>query len=399
MDQPQGLEDFSRYFVVVRDPRVQGRIKHELAEILFIAVCAVLCGAASFVEIEEFAQYRESWLRKHLQLKEGIPSHDTIARVFSILDVESLESAFFEWVTQLTGSALGKHLSIDGKVVRGTSRQFQGSKTLSVVSVYASELGLVLGQQASPGRGTRETEAVLACLDRLDLKGTLVTVDAGLASRQITGRIRSRGGNYLVPIKRNQRHSLKELEFLSALEVKQASESEKSHGRMEERSCEILDPRVLSDVFRKQWADAKTVMKITRTRQTADRRYVLQKAQPDGSFRYETNPGSGTALRKSTQVTYYVSSQDLTAAQALSWVRNHWSIENNLHWSLDVVFLEDQWRVRQKIAAQGLSLVRRLAFNLVKRNPQKGSQRVKLKRAAWNENFLEELVFGQTAPF
>ena len=193
----------------IRDPRVQGRSKHLLIDIIVITICAILCAAESVSEIEDFAVERESWLRKYLKLPNGIPSHDTFSRVLSIIDTKQMQVAFSQW-TLSQGVARAKSLSLDGKCSKGTERGFnRGKQALKTVSAYAHDLGLSL-VESSVDDGS-EIDAALACLELLDLKDVLVQVDAGIGVHRVVTEVRDKKGDYLVPLKSNQWHSRDEV--------------------------------------------------------------------------------------------------------------------------------------------------------------------------------------------
>jgi predicted transposase YbfD/YdcC len=376
----------------VRDPRVQGRSKHLLIDIIVITICAVLCAAESISEIEDFAVERESWLRKHLKLPNGIPSHDTISRVLSIIDTNQMQIAFSQW-TLNQGMARAKSLSLDGKCSKGTERSFnRGKQALKIVSAYAHDLGLSL-VESTVDKGS-EIDAALACIELLDLKGVLVQVDAGIGVHRVVTEVRNKKGDYLVPLKANQWHSQDEVEkYLEKRKsrVKTAqTEEESAHGRGERRSCALLSIGKMSEKFQMQWPDAKTIFSITRERVEEDKRYVLQETGQDKKQTYRLNDSD---LKYSIEVIHYVSSRKLTAAQALKEVRSHWGIENKVHWVLDVAFREDDWAVRSKSLAQKLSLIRKIALNIVRQTPGKGGIRRRMKRASWNVEHLEAMIF------
>ena len=389
------FEELIECLKFVDDPRVVGRSKHLLIDILVISICAVLCGAEGVFDIEEFALEKEIWLRKFLLLPSGIPSHDTIARVLSLVDPLGLEIAFHDWIQHILGSERVRSISLDGKTTKGTERNFSRSNNgLHMVSAYSHELGLTLMEIESEGRGAGESSAAMDCIHSMDLDGVMVLADAGLASKRITQKIKEKNGDYVVPIKGNQRFYLQELEayFLTDGESQKiAFDSNKGHGRSEERICQLLAAQGLSDKFKSQWLDAKVVFRIERKRTDKDKRCFVQKIDSEGSRIYKKNDQE---LRVSQEVTYYVSSRRMTAQEALTEVRKHWGIENQLHWVLDVAFGEDDWRVRSKRLARTLSLMRKIAFNIIKRSKTKGSIRIRIKKAGWNNKFLEQLLFG-----
>lgn len=376
----------------VKDPRVTGRCRHLLIDILIFSVCSILCGAETIVDIHEFARQKVGWLSKFLALPNGIPSHDTIARVLSLIDTHELEHLFSRWV-QATLEGKLEMISIDGKSSKGTDRRFNGnSRPLHVVSAYSHTHGLSLCQAASPSSGLAEGEAALACLKMLDLRGVTVLFDAGLGQKKIVNHIRQKKGHYICPIKSNHKNCFAELEELfGAYEGKSATTVDRKHARHERRKCNMLSTQKLSERFKQKWPDAQTVFTITRNRKEKDKRYTIQSTGADGKQSYKLNKSK---IKEKQTVTFYVSSKKLTPEQALHEVRTHWGIENKLHWILDVTFKEDNWMVRAKALARNLSSIRKMTFNILRSNKSDGSMRLKRKRAGWNDSFLEELVFG-----
>lgn len=360
-------------FSVLPDPRVKKRCKYQLVEIIAITICGVMCGCETWVEIEEFAKEREEWFSKYLALEDGLPSHDTLARCFSLIETKLFEELFRAWVGTLKNAQGPKTLAIDGKAISGTHRGFNdGTYPLYTVNVICHESGLSFAQEKAGGPGTGEVFAAEACLDKLLLEGTLVTMDAGLGVRRVSNKICERGGDYLLPLKKNQRHSLKVVEELfadtSSNKISTTATHEKSHGREELRNCMVIKITSQHHSNLENWKDLKTAIKVTRER-------------------------TNLKTKKKTQRTdYYVSSRILQSDEALRYIRGHWSIENKLHWALDVVFREDYWRVRERIAAENLSLVRKICLNIIKNSDGKQSQRVKMKKAGWNPDYLESLL-------
>lgn len=378
----------------VDDPRVQGRCKHKLIDILVLSVCATMCGAEGITEIEEFGLQKEDWLLKYLELPAGIPSHDTIARVLSLIDGKQLEAIFTEWVQAiLSDKEKAKSISLDGKSTKGTLDGFgTGQLPLHVVSAFSHDLGLCLTESLSNGSGG-EAKAALECLQRLDLEGVTVMADAGLNSAKIIQEIIGRKGQYLMPLKKNHRFAYHEAcrVFSEVSDYSLAVTTEaKTHGRFEQRTCKVLSPSHFTLGFQMYWPEVKTVFQVDRVRESKDKRFSLQKTDADGKQYYERNV---RGVKREETTHYYVSSLKLNADECLREVRKHWLIENQLHWVLDVAFGEDNWAVRAKKLARTLSLIRKFSLNLIRNSKAKGSVRVKMKRASWNTDFLEELIF------
>jgi predicted transposase YbfD/YdcC len=394
-------ESILLHFSSVEDPRVVGRCRHDFLDIIFVTVCAVLCGAESFLEIEEFGFQKVNWLKKFAELPNGIPSHDTFSRLFSTLDVKQFERAFANWVISTLGEAKLKRICFDGKSVNGTDRKINGKTTsrLHLLNVFSHEHGLALGQTQCKSTAATEADAILEYLELLDIEGALISVDAVSSSARVTSKIRERKGDYICPIKRNQRPTLRELEKIfysipkvGSAQIDQAFMKEKKHGRVEERYSSVVSAKKMSDHFQSFWPGVKSIIRIIRSREDKDTRPLLQKKGCDGKVTYTRNTKD---RKRTTETAYYISSRCLSAEESLQEVRDHWSIENKLHWSLDVVFSEDSWRVKEKTAATNLAIVRKYAFNLIKKCSQKGGQRMKMKRASWNEEYLESLILGR----
>lgn len=374
----------------VKDPRVQGRSKHLLIDVIAIAVIGTLCGAEGPEEIFSFANAKHKVLKKWLELPHGIPSSDTISRVLSIINPAHLEKAILDWLNDAIEET--KSIGIDGKYTKGTERTFnRGKKPLLMVSAYSHELGLSLFE--TEGTNGSEIAGAEACIEALDLKGVLVDVDAGIGSRAIAQKIIKKGGDYLLPLKANSRTYRDEVDEIFKVKMKTAkvaTTEDDGHGRGERRSSFVLPAKYVSDKFLAQWPEAKTIYAIVRERTSPDLRYVIQETGKDGKQTYRLNDGD---MRFSEEVVYYVSSRQLSAKAALEETRKHWGIENKLHWVLDVAFKEDDCRVRSKKLARTLSFIRKVALNLIRSSNTKGSVRGRMKKAAWNDDFLCELLF------
>lgn len=386
------LSELIKVLSSVEDPRVTGRSKHLLIDILVLTVCAILCRAEGITDIVEFGHDKREWLSKFISLPNGIPSHDTIGRVLYLIDAEELELLFAKWVQSILQGKISS-ISIDGKSSKGTDRRFNGNtRPLHLVSAYSHEYGLSLCQAASQSSGNAEADAAVECIKQLDIKAVTVLADAGLNSKKIIAQINRQKGFYVVPIKSNHSLCFKELEdFFSNNNGTTSTTIERGHGRHERRKCRVLSIQKMSERFKEKWSGAKVVFAITRIRKEKDKRFAVQKTGKDGKQSYELNDNK---IKESITTTYYVSSKKMDAKEALSEVRKHWDIENKLHWILDIAFKEDDWTVKAKRVARNLSTIRKMALNIIRSNSARGSIRIKMKRAGWNEKFLEELIFG-----
>lgn len=351
--------ELMKAFDKVGDPRIKSRCAHKLIDIIVIAILALICGALSVEDIEDFAIEREDWLRRFLELPNGIPSHDTIARVLTIVNQSQVEKIFAEWVQGVAEklSIDSQTISLDGKSVKGTEREFNGKhRPLHLVTAYSHELGLVLAQASSKSSGLAETKAALECLGALDIIGKTILVDAGLGTKKLAQTVTRSGGFFITPIKQNHKKTCDALveAFAAHPSLKGVTTVDNDHGRQEERAAVVLPATELPPAILEGWSGVCCLVKITRVRTTKDKRFVNQTRQEDGTITYELNT---TEYQTSREDSYYLSSRELTPELALKLIRQHWGIENNLHWVLDTAFLEDDWLVTTKRLAQSLSLL------------------------------------------
>ncbi len=362
----------SHYFADLPDPRIDRTKKHRLLDILAITLCATLAGADTWEEVECFAKAKHDWLKRFLQLPNGIPSHDTLNRVFAALDPKKFADAVARWMAAVCQTVGWKQVAIDGKAVRGAP-QNTFSNCLHLVSAWATENRLILGQEAVAD-GSNEITAIPELLRVLDLAGALVTIDAAGCQSEIARQIRRQDGDYLLTVKGNQPtlQAAVQAVFDRACEVDFAGVRydthalvESGHGRQEERYVTVIyDPEGLPA----EWPDVAAVVLVGRERKVK---------------------GKNTST-----VHYYLTSRRGTAAQLGQAIRDHWGIENGLHWVLDVAFGEDSNRTRSGHAGANLGLVRRLALSLLKRDPAKGSIKTKRLSAALNDNYLLQILQG-----
>jgi predicted transposase YbfD/YdcC len=362
---------FTRYFADLPDPRVNRTRKHRLDDILGITLCAVICGADSFEEIERFGDAREEWLRRFLALPNGIPSHDTFNRVLAALDRKKFAECFGKWMADLCAATGLRPVAIDGKAVRSAPGDtFSGC--LHLVSAWATENGLILGQEAVAD-GSHEIAAIPELLKALDLKGAVVTLDAAGCQTEIVRQIRTQGGDYLVAVKGNQPSLQRAVDaaFDRACEAEfadcsMAASVEDGHGRHEERYVTVIrDPEGVPP----EWADVRAVVAVGRERQV--------KGEKNASTAH-----------------YYITSLRCGAKKLAGYVRGHWGIENGLHWCLDVSFGEDANRTRDANAGANLGVVRRVAASLLKQDKAKGSIKAKRLSAALDTKYLEQVLRG-----
>jgi predicted transposase YbfD/YdcC len=363
------------------DPR-SGPV-HPLPEILLLTLCAVICSADTFVAIEHFGHSKLSLLRRLLPFKHGIPSHDTLGRVFARLDPEAFERWFQAWAHRLARSFDGEVVAIDGKTLHGSADAASGQPPLHLIEAWATEQRLTLGQRRSEG-GRNEIETIPDLLAMLVLDGSVVTLDAMGCQVKIAEAIRQGGADYVLQVKGNQGELLADAtELFDRLTehgcLPGATDTDGGHGRVETRRCWAIDveERGLLDTGR--WPDLRTVAMIE-------------------TERFEAQPGTARAGAPATGQTtvkrrYVISSLPADAERLLAATRGHWGIENSLHWVLDVAFGEDASQVRHPVASENLARVRRLAHGLLKRDTSvKGGVKTKRLRAGWDEVYLERLL-------
>jgi len=359
------------HFRRLKDPRINRHKKHQLLDIVIVAMCAVICGAEDWQQIATFGRERRDWLGRFLGLTNGIPSHDTFERVFDRIDPRAFHQGFQNWVAALAEKLEIKHIAIDGKTLRGSGSDKLGP--LHLVSAWATEHHLSLGQVATAEK-SNEITAIPELLKLLDIHGAIVTIDAMGCQKAIANEIVKGGGDYVLAVKDNQPNLLADIQELLEKELasdsegrcQQHSTNDKGHGRVEKRHYTILkNPDGIRN--QEEWTGLKVVGMCVRERQVG-------KSEP------------------TIEVSYFIGSKLMSAKGYGEVLRNHWGIENNLHWQLDVSFGEDDNRVTKRNGAENLSLLRRLALMMLKRHPSKQSIAGKQWNAALDPNFLEEVL-------
>lgn len=356
-----------KYFESFPDYRLNRNKKHLLSDIIILSVLAVICGAESWDSIEEFGKTKINFLKTFLKLSNGIPSHDTINRVFSAIRPKLFEQAFAGWTASLKDEKIKKEVvNIDGKCIRGSKDSFHEQSAIHMVSAWASENELVLGQLKVDEK-SNEITAIPLLLDLLDIEGSIITIDAIGTQTKIAEKIIENKADYILSVKGNQKELLQQVESRFARQKPETADEtvEKGHGRIETRKCEVITNLQHLD-NRENWAALTSIIKITATRETAK--------------------------KKETEIRYYISSVLDEAKNFNVYIRRHWHVENKLHWTLDVVFDEDRQRKRTKNAAQNFSFIRKIALNLLKKDTSKGSLVTKRLKAGWDDQFLIQLV-------
>jgi len=350
----------------VRDPRLERNQLHKLVDILVLAVCGFLAGCESWVDVELFGKSKREWLEKFLELPNGIPSHDTFGRVFALLDPEQLVPVLQEFVRIVTGSLLGETIAIDGKTLARSGDS--DKKALHLVSAWATQHGVVLGQFATAEK-SNEITAIPELLKILDIRGAVITIDAMGCQKAIAQQVLDQGGDYVLAVKGNQKSLHRLLKFYFGrghqnLQRSKLTTKDKGHGRKEQRSYTVLKAPT---AVRRRWPGAQSIVRVCRR--------------------------STTRGKASEEVRFFISSLPPEAERLARCVREHWGIENQLHWSLDVTFNEDQSRIRQGHAAENAALLRRLALSILKQDVRyRQSIRGKRLRAGWDNSALEHFL-------
>ncbi|MCL4163957.1 UNVERIFIED_CONTAM: hypothetical protein GTU68_057279 [Idotea baltica] len=364
-------------FEEVPDFRVVGRTDHYLSEILVISLCAVLSGAEDFEEIAEYGRQKEEFLSQFLVLPNGIPSHDTFNRVFRFMDQASFQSCLVKWSREIVSNLAHYQVNIDGKVLRATGKKGKKTAALCLVSAWVSQHCLSLGQ-TKVAKKSNEKTAIPQLLEDIDIEGALVSIDAMGCHSTIAQQIRENQADYLLALKLNQKGVHEEVrDWMQSRKASLEKDIQTDYvgGRIETRTTYICSDLSFMDEL-SNWKDCKRTVMVECKR----------------SFKNDSS-------RDSFKTRYYVSSAAQNAAYFGVCTRNHWSIENQLHWYLDVVFAEDRQRVRKDHAPDNMATLRKMALQLLLIHKGKDSLKKVRKRAAWNENFLLQLINSVLKPF
>lgn len=365
------------HFAGLEDPRKHTKKNwHKLIDIFVIAVCGIICGADDWVSIAEFGRLKQSWLQTFLELPNGIPSHDTFARVFSLIKPEKFQECFLSWVEAVGQKCQGEFIAIDGKTLRRSYDSNSAKAAIHMVSAWASKNRLVFGQVKTEEK-SNEITAIPELLDLLDLRGCIVTIDAMGCQKKIAGQIVAQGGDYVLGLKGNQSSLLESVEqiFSNATQAELDSSdfdfhqtTETGHGRHEVRSY-FTTSRLDQIPCAEHWAGLRTigvvVSQITRNNKEIE------------------------------ECRYYIGSIENKAELFAEAVRSHWGIENSCHWVLDMAFREDESRTRKNHAPENLALMRHIALNLLReeKTAKLGIKNKRLK-AGWNDHYLAKILFG-----
>ena len=361
---------FSSFFSSMQDSRrtSNGNFIYTMDEILFLSISAVISGSDTWVSITEFGRIKLEWLRKFFPYKNGIPSHDVLGKFFQRLDPSTFSNCFIAWIDSISKLSEGEIICIDGKTIRGSGAR-GGKSALHVVSAFAAENRLCLGQKAVEGK-SNEITAIPLLLDLITIKGSIVTIDAMGCQKSIAKSIIEKQADYVLMVKGNQKELKEQVEslFKSTSIKESSSEDDFGHGRIEHRKCEIITDLKYLDC-KKDWTGIKSVAKIY-------------------SKRIDKQTG-----KESQETRYYISSLNAKARKIASAVRSHWSIENLLHWNLDVIFKEDSSLKKCGDSALNYNIIAKIALTIIdKEKSTKKSKPIKRQWAALDDHYREFLL-------
>ena len=358
------------YFSSLKDYRHEGYITHSLINIVAISIAAIICGASDWYEVEDYGKEKKSWLQTFLNIADKVPSHDTYNRFFSFIDPIALEQCFADWIAAIANLTEGRIISIDGKALRG-SKGADKEHFIHMVSAWCNANGLVLGQQKVEAK-SNEITAIPALLELLVVKGCIVTIDAMGCQQSIAAKIVDREADYILAVKDNQKFLHQDIQeaFENEKRADEYTASNVANGRIETRTT-----RVITNIDwvckAENWKQLQSIIQVVATRE--DKKTNL----------------------KETAARYYISSKKETAVFFQNAIRSHWSIENRLHWMLDVAFDEDSSKKKAKNSAQNFSLLNKIALNMInhhKLDDDRGAKKISVKRkrkmAAWNNDYL-----------
>ena len=344
-----------------------GNIRHSLQEIIFLSLSAVVSGCNTWQTIEEFGNLKLDWFRLYFPYKYGIPSHDTLGAFFSAFDRKKFADFFMDF-TQSLATKDSRVVAIDGKTVRGVASAF-GKSPLHIVSAFCKNNMLTLCQEKVNDK-SNEITAIPSLIDLLDLNNCVVTIDAMGCQKEIAEKIRDKKGDYILQVKDNQKDLKEQIEKLFNLQnpTNEHTERDTGHGRMEKRVCRVIDNLIFLD-GKQDWKDLKTIVEIK-------------------SEIYQKKSG-----KKSESVRYYISSEVANSKQMAQDIRSHWSIENNLHWNLDVIFKEDLQLKRKGNSTENFNMVLKLALGLLDaEKTKKKSKNIKRLKASIDDSYREKIL-------
>ncbi len=357
------------HFSSIEDPRIDRQKLHSLSGIIFLTICAVLSGCNDWDEIEEYGIEKEAWLKKYIELPNGIPSHDTINRVFSRLKPKELQKCFLSWVQSVVDKSKYNIINIDGKRLCNSGEN--GSKSMiHLVNAWSNSNQIILGQVKTEEK-SNEIIAIPTLLDLLDLEGAIITIDAMGCQTAIAEKIVTNGADYVLAVKENQKFLHDDIKdaFVQTPQTLSDTTIEKGHGRIEKRTCRVITDMVWITKLN-NWGGLKSIISIE-TQRTRVQTGEMQ-----------------------TEQRLYISSLLTTPEHFNQIIRGHWSIENNLHWCLDVVFKEDYSTKQAGNASENFSMINKAALSILKNDKtNKSSLKRKRLKAGWSNEYLEMLLF------
>lgn len=374
---PKALKAIEKHFGEVTDPRVDRTKYHKLVDIMTIAICAVICGAENWVDVELYGNSKLAWLTTLLELPNGIPSHDTFGRVFGRIDAKEFQKAFFEWVMAVNDLIQGQIVNIDGKCLRGSDDKALGKRAIYMVSAWASENEIVLGQRKVDEK-SNEITAIPELLRILSIAGCIVTIDAIGTQTEIAQAIVDAQAGYALSVKENQGHLFEDIACIFAVDqahnfqyasLDYAKTTNSDHGRIDIRECwSTSNPEYLKLIRKvENWPGLQSIAMVVSTRIIGE--------------------------KQTKHTRYYITTLASNAKRILHVVRRHWAIENELHWVLDVAMNEDNNRVHKDQGPENMAVLRHMALNLLKQEKTaKGGVHAKQLQAAWNNDYLRKLL-------
>lgn len=371
--KPLPTSSILEHFSSIPDPRMDRQKLHKLSDIFFITLCAVICGANDWVAVATYGKAKEVWFTKVLGLEHGIPSHDTFGNVFAVIEIQLFSECFSRWMSDLVKLSFGEVIAIDGKCLRRSMDTTSNKSAIYMVSAWASQNQLVLGQQKVDEK-SNEITAIPKLLEQLDITGAVVTMDAMGCQTKVAEQIIDQGGDYMLSLKGNQGllHEDVKLFFESENTCPAISHEEYDggHGRFEKRSIQASSAIGWLRNLHPKWRGIKSIVAVTAERESKN--------------------------KTSKETRYFISSLDATDPKQLGHVvRAHWGIENNLHWVLDYAFDEDSQRTRMGNSAANMAVIRHIALNLIRmeKTAKIGIKNRRLK-AGWDDDYLLEIILG-----
>ena len=359
---------FTKHLDCIQDPR-HHNTRHRFYDILLIALCAIISGAGSWTQVAEFGNSKNTWFKEFLELPNGIPSHDTFGRLFARIDPKGFQTFFSRWVQDISESLNGKTVAIDGKTLRGSHDRINGKSPAHMISAWASDFRLVLGQIKTDDK-SNEITAIPELIKTLALEGAIITIDAIGCQKKITRTIIDEKADYVLQVKDNQQRLHEDIALFFQDSEKGSFDScetiDGDHGRIETRQY-VTTSDIDWLAGKHLWAGIKTIAMVVRQREVNKKVCV--------------------------ETSYFISSLENHPPTIAKSIREHWGIENSLHWCLDVAFREDECRVRKDHAPENLGIIRHMAINLLKRETSlKGGIQTKRLKAAWDHDYLIKVL-------